>query len=629
MNEKSSMQARFLRFLISLLFFLTMALSVSYTEEAFAATPKTPGKVTVSSVTAPAYNKVTVKWKKASNVTSYNVYYKESGAGKWTKLANVGKSTTSYTHTSSTKYKLTPGKTYYYTVRGYNSKIKKSGSYNKTGLKVVIPGKPSKVAVKSAKAESYKKVTVKWKKVKNATSYRVYYKESGSNKWKALANVSSSKTSYTHTSSTKHKLTPGKTYYYTVKAYNKTSKTWGSYDKTGAKVVIPGKPSTVVLKSATSTASNKVTVSWEKASETTAYRIYYKKSGSANWTRIATVNSSNASYVHTSSTKYPLAAGTTYYYTVRAYNETSKTLGSYDKTGKSVTMPSAPTATPKPTEKPKPTETPKPEPTKVPEPTEAPKPTEKPEQTVTPKPTATPTPTKKPESTATPKPTATPTPKPTINPDEMAKEVLRLTNIEREKAGSAPLTYNADIQKAAMLRAKEISVKFDHNRPNGENFSTVFYEFDIGGCSGENIAIGQSTPELAVKSWMNSPGHKAAILRETNIYLGVGFYQKENGVCCWVQNFASKDPYAKGKISFDANGGEFADGTTKIVYTAPSGKPFAMADAPIPTREGYRFVCWMNKFGDKDLISTVFSHQPAVYEYRNTFTAQWEKLQDG
>lgn len=61
MNEKSSMQARFLRFLIPLLFFLTMALSVSYTEEAFAAAPKTPGKVTVSSVTAQAYNKVTVK----------------------------------------------------------------------------------------------------------------------------------------------------------------------------------------------------------------------------------------------------------------------------------------------------------------------------------------------------------------------------------------------------------------------------------------------------------------------------------------------------------------------------------------------------------------------------------------
>lgn len=115
-----------------------------------------------------------------------------------------------------------------------------------------------------------------------------------------------------------------------------------------------------------------------------------------------------------------------------------------------------------------------------------------------------------------------------------------------DKAGVAPLIYNEDIQKVVMLRAKEIATKLSHERPNGEDSSTAFYEFDISGSSGENIAKGFRTAEIVVKAWMNSSGHKRAILDSTNIYLGVGFYQDENESCYWVQDFARKDPYAKG-----------------------------------------------------------------------------------
>lgn len=296
----------------------------------------------------------------------------------------------------------------------------------------------------------------------------------------------------------------------------------------------PKTPGKVTVSSVTAPAYNKVTVKWKKASNVTSYNVYYKESGASKWTMLADVSGSKTSYTHKRSSKYKLTPGKKYYYTVKAYNKTSKTWGYYDTTGKAVTIPKAPTPTP--------------------------------------------------------------TPKPTVNPDEMAKEVFRLMNIEREKVGVTPLIYNEDIQKAAMLRAKEIATKLSHERPNGEDSSTAFYEFDISGSSGENIAKGFRTAEIVVKAWMNSSGHKATILREENIYIGVGFYQDENGTCYWVQDFARKDPYAKGKISFDANGGKFADGTTKIVYTAPSGKSFAMSDAPVPTRDGYKFICWMNQY---------------------------------
>ena len=76
----------------------------------------------------------------------------------------------------------------------------------------------------------------------------------------------------------------------------------------------------------------------------------------------------------------------------------------------------------------------------------------------------------------------------------MVQEVIRLTNIERAKVGSAPLQYHEGLQKAAMVRAKEISISFSHTRPDGRNLSTALDEAGVGGSSGENIAAVFRTP---------------------------------------------------------------------------------------------------------------------------------------
>lgn len=102
---------------------------------------------------------------------------------------------------------------------------------------------PSKVSITKVTA-STNAVTVKWKKASNATSYRIYYKQSGAKKWKTVANVSGSKTSYTHKSSKKTPLVGGKKYVYTVRAYNKSSKKWGKYNTKGVSVTVPKKNST-------------------------------------------------------------------------------------------------------------------------------------------------------------------------------------------------------------------------------------------------------------------------------------------------------------------------------------------------------------------------------------------------
>ena len=106
---------------------------------------KQPTKATLTSAKATSYNKVSLKWKKSKNITSYAVYYKASNSKKWVKIANVSSKKTVYTHKSSKKYPLKQGKTYQYRIRGYNKKAKgnkKWGKYSSV-KKVKVPKKPA------------------------------------------------------------------------------------------------------------------------------------------------------------------------------------------------------------------------------------------------------------------------------------------------------------------------------------------------------------------------------------------------------------------------------------------------------------------------------------------------------
>lgn len=104
-----------------------------------------------------------------------------------------------------------------------------------------------------------------------------------------------------------------------------------------------------------------------------------------------------------------------------------------------------------------------------------------------------------------------------------AQEVVDLVNVERAKQGIAPLSIDPNVTKAAQVRAKEIKTSFSHTRPDGR---TAFTALDEANASyrgaGENIAIGQKTPEQVVSDWMNSEGHRKNILNSSFKYIGVG-----------------------------------------------------------------------------------------------------------
>ena len=139
-------------------------------------------------------------------------------------------------------------------------------------------------------------------------------------------------------------------------------------------------------------------------------------------------------------------------------------------------------------------------------------------------------------------PTTTPTTTPTSAPsnpsnNSYADEVLRLVNIERNKAGLSNLTTNSSLTAAANKRAEETKISFSHTRPNGSKFSTALQEYGVSyRTAGENIAYGQRSPQEVVNGWMNSPGHRANILNASFNKIGIGVYQS-GGVIYWTQLF--------------------------------------------------------------------------------------------
>jgi len=119
-----------------------------------------------------------------------------------------------------------------------------------------------------------------------------------------------------------------------------------------------------------------------------------------------------------------------------------------------------------------------------------------------------------------------------------ARKVLDLVNVERAKYNLAPLSWDVTLAAAAQARAVETTTYFSHTRPNGSNCFTILDEMGISywGC-GENIAMGQTSPEQVMNSWMNSEGHRANILKAEFTKLGVGCVKGANGAYYWTQLF--------------------------------------------------------------------------------------------
>lgn len=108
--------------------------------------------------------------------------------------------------------------------------------------------------------------------------------------------------------------------------------------------------------------------------------------------------------------------------------------------------------------------------------------------------------------------------------DISAQRLLELVNVERAKANVPPLVLSTELSQAATGKAGDMFAKnyWAHISPTGETpwafITRAGYQYIY---AGENLAKSFNTSEEVVAAWMNSPAHRANILKPE--YREIGF----------------------------------------------------------------------------------------------------------
>ncbi|MER5645698.1 CAP domain-containing protein [Streptosporangium sp. NPDC002524] len=162
--------------------------------------------------------------------------------------------------------------------------------------------------------------------------------------------------------------------------------------------------------------------------------------------------------------------------------------------------------------------------------------------TATPAPTPTPTGTTKPTPAPSPSASTGPSTPPNSSPgSSLSEEVVRLTNVERQKNGCGALVSDPQLRSAAQGHSDDMAAKnyFSHTSQDGRDMTARIRAsgFSPMRAWAENIAMGQRTPAEVVTAWMNSAGHRANIVNCAYTHLGVGVANSSRGIY-WTQNFA-------------------------------------------------------------------------------------------
>ena len=119
-------------------------------------------------------------------------------------------------------------------------------------------------------------------------------------------------------------------------------------------------------------------------------------------------------------------------------------------------------------------------------------------------------------------------------------EVFRLVNVERVRNGLSPYKQNWEVSRVARMKSQDMINKgyFSHTSPTYGSPFKMMESFGIRfSAAGENIAMGQRTPQEVMNAWMNSPGHRANILNKSFSNIGVGVARNSKGVYYWTQMF--------------------------------------------------------------------------------------------
>ncbi|MDT0611901.1 CAP domain-containing protein [Streptomyces lancefieldiae] len=124
--------------------------------------------------------------------------------------------------------------------------------------------------------------------------------------------------------------------------------------------------------------------------------------------------------------------------------------------------------------------------------------------------------------------------------DRTTSEVVDLTNRERSRAGLPALGVDARLTRAAQAHSADMVARdfYSHTDPDGgKPRDRAAAAGATRRTVGENIACGQRSPADVVEGWMNSPGHRANILKADFTHIGVGLAGGGRAGTYWTQLF--------------------------------------------------------------------------------------------
>jgi len=117
----------------------------------------------------------------------------------------------------------------------------------------------------------------------------------------------------------------------------------------------------------------------------------------------------------------------------------------------------------------------------------------------------------------------TPAAPPELKLHPVEEQIVALTNAERGRYGLPAMVIDPQLLGSARQHAAWMTNarSMTHTRQS----------------VAENIAMGQSSPQEALRSWMASSGHRANILNPAHRRIGVAAYVTPEGTIYWCQQF--------------------------------------------------------------------------------------------
>lgn len=263
---------------------------------------RTLAQVKITKAACKSSEEIELTWNGVENAAKYEVLRSETGGDDFKKIATVKSDKTTYLDKS-----VVAQKTYYYKVRARGGEGNGSSDYSSPYASWAV----AKTKILSVASNNSTALEITWKKVANASGYRIQRSASKSKGYKAIATVNSGET----TSYIDKKRKTGKVYYYKVQAMNQVNKKTGysGYCKQASGATITG-TSMEYVRSKTSTSME---VKWKKDKNATGYRLKRSTAKNGAYQVVANISkNSKVSYVDKT-----ISSGKKYYYAVESVIE--------------------------------------------------------------------------------------------------------------------------------------------------------------------------------------------------------------------------------------------------------------------------------------------------------------------